>query len=232
MARTKIMIALLLICSWRVWAARPLDTDDAGTVERGKSEAELFFEYCQYRPDGSCQVPGVTVKHGLTDMLDIGLGFSHSTDRDAEGNTLGWGVSPLEVGLKFALLKGKEVWPDISISAGFETGSPEYGMNLILSREHGPWGVHYNLGYDASGEAMVNGSMRTSMAAVYAFSDRVRICGELGGEIMDDGSEVLGNSGLIGGSVTIGPVDWDLGFRIYDQRGPQTTITTGITAGF
>lgn len=232
MKESLLVCILLLAYAAPSRAARPLGTDDAGTVEKGKSEAELSFEYCQYRPEGNCQVPGIAVRHGLTDMLDIGLGFSHNTDKDTEGITLAWGISPLEVGFKLALLKEKEVCPDISVSAGFETGSSEYGVNLIISRDRGPWGLHYNLGYNASGEAMVNGSIGTSIAAVYAFRGRYRICGELGGEILDNRSEVLGNSGLIGGSVTLGPVNWDLGARIHDQRGPKTTITTGITAGF
>ncbi len=122
--------------------------------------------------------------------------------------------------------------PDISLCAGFETGETEYGLNLILSRGYGNLGLHYNLGYNASGEAMVKGSIATSLAAEYTFMGKFRICGELNSEILDDRSEVLENSGLIGGSSDFGLLIWDLGVRIHDQRGPRATITTGITARF
>jgi hypothetical protein len=231
----KISISLAIFVSMTaapLWATRPLDTDDAGTVAKGRTETELSFDHCQYRQDGTCQAQGLAVKHGLTDLLDLGLGFSHGTDKDADGNTVGWGMSPLEVGFKLTLLKEQPKLPDISVSAGFETGSAGYGVNLIFSRCYGHLGLHYNLGYNSPGEALVKGSIATSLAVEYTFGEKYRACGELNSELLDDGSEVLGNSGLIGGSVAIGPMNWDLGLRLHDQRGPKTTIATGITAGF
>ncbi|MBU1355665.1 MAG: hypothetical protein KJ620_03790 [Candidatus Edwardsbacteria bacterium] len=233
MKRTAIYLALsIVLTAAPLFAARPLDTDDAGTVEKGKFETELSFGYCIYRPDGTGQIPGIAIKHGLTDRFDLGLGFSHSTDKDADGNSVAWGMSPLEVSFKLGLFRERPTLPDISVSAGFEKGNNGYGLNLILSREYGNLGLHYNLGYNASGEAMVKGSIATSLAAEYIFMEKYRVCGELNSEILDDRSEVLENSGLIGGSSDFGPLIWDLGLRIHDQRGPKATITTGITAGF
>lgn len=233
MKRTAIHLALYVILTVApLFAARPLGTDDAGIAEKGKSETEISFEYCQNRPDGTCQTPGIAIKHGLTDRLDLGLGFSHSTDKDTNGNTVGWGMSPLEIGFKIALLKEHQTLPDISLSAGYEAGKTEYGLNLILSREYGSLGLHYNMGYDSPGKAMVKGRIGTSLAAEYTFAEKYRICAELKGEMLDDRSKVVGNGGLVGGSITLGPVDWDLGIRIHDQRGPKTIVTTGITAGF
>lgn len=233
MKRTVIYLALsIVLTAAPIFAARPLDTDDAGTVETGKSETEISFDYSHNRPGGGCHSPGIVLKHGLTDRMDLGLGFSHFTDKDADGNSVAWGMSPLKVGFKLGLLRERPTLPDISVSAGFEKGNNGYGLNLILSREYGNLGLHYNLGYNASGEAMVKGSIATSLAAEYTFMEKCRICGEMNSEILDDRSEVLGNSGLIGGSVSIGPMNWDLGLRIHDQRGPKATITSGITAGF
>jgi len=215
-----------------LYAARPLSTDDAGTVETGKYETEISFDFSHYRPEGACHSPGLALKHGLTDRMDLGLGFSHFTDKDTDGNSVAWGMSPLEVSFKLGLFRERPTLPDISVSAGFEKGNNGYGLNLILSREYGNLGLHYNLGYNASGEAMVKGSIATSLAAECTFMEKFRICGELNSEILDDRSEVLENSGLIGGSSDFGPLIWDLGLRIHDQRGPKATITTGITAGF
>lgn len=233
MKRAAIYLALSVVLAVApIYGARPLSTDDAGTVERGMFETELSLDFCQHRPDGTSQTPGISVKHGLTGRMDLGLGFSHGTDKDADGNTVGWGMSPLEFGFKMALLKEHQTLPDISLSAGCETGGGEYGLNLILSREYGDFGLHCNLGYNSPGEAMVKGIIGTSIAAEYTFAGRYRICAELHSEVLDDRDEVIGNSGQIGGSMDFGPLNWDLGARIHDQRGPKTTITTGITAGF
>jgi len=213
-------------------AARPLATDDAGTMEKEKSETEWSFDYCQYRPNGTCHSPGLAIKHGLTERLDLGLGFTHSTDKDSEGNTVGWGMSPLDIGFKMALLKERQMLPDISVSTGFESGSADYSINLILSRTIKDISFHYNLGYNSSGEAMVNGSLPTSLAAEWQFLDKYRLCGELCSEISDDRSAVIQNSGLVGGSADLGFAVWDLGLRIFDRRGPQSSVTTGFTLVF
>ena len=233
MKRSVVYLALFgwLACT-PLYAARPLSTDDAGTVEKGKFETEMSFDHCRHRPDGVCHSPGLAVKHGLTDRFDLGLGFSHSTGKDADGNTVGWGMSPLVIGFKMALLKEQQTLPNVSLSAGHEAGETEYGLNLILSREYGNLGLHYNLGYNSPGEALVKGSIGTSLAAEYTFMEKYRLCGELNGEILDDRSEVIGNSGLVGGEVDLGFLAWDVGVRLHDQRGPKATITTGITAGF
>lgn len=215
-----------------IYAARPLATDDAGTVEKGKSEAELSFDYCQYRPEGTGQTPGISVKHGLTDNLDLGLGFSHGTDKDDDGKTVSWGMSPLEIGFKMALLKEHQMLPDISLSTGFESGSAGYSINLILSRTIKNIILHYNFGYNSSGEAMVKGSLPTSLAAEWQFLGKYRLCGELCSEISDDRSAVIENSGLVGGSADLGFAVWDLGLRLFDERGPQSSVTSGFTIGF
>lgn len=230
--RKLFLIMMLILAVGLAQAARPLDTDDTGTVEKGKSETELSFDYCRYRTEGNCQSPTLSIKHGLTERLDLGLGFAHSTDKDADGNTVGWGMSPLEIGFKMALLKENKILPGISFSAGYEAGQTGYGLNMIFSRFYRNLGLHFNLGYNSPGEAIVKGTIVTSFAMEYTFMEKYRVCGELNSEILDNRSEVLENSGLVGGSIDLGFVVWDMGLRIYDKRGPQSSITTGFTLGF
>lgn len=215
-----------------LWAARPLATDDAGTVEKGKFETELSFDYCQNRPDGTCQAPGLQLKHGLTDRMDIGLAFGHETEKDADGNTVLWGATPLWLGLKAALLKEHPLLPDLSLSAGFETGASGWSVNGIASKEIAGIGLHFNLGYQSAGEQLVRGEYTLGLAAEYTVLEKVRVCAELNSELLDDGREVLGNSGLVGGSVDLGFGTWDLGGRLFDKRGDRWQAVTGFTFGF
>lgn len=232
MHRLLFWLAALSLAAAPVRAARPLATDDAGTVEPGKFETELSFDHCQNRPDGTCQSPGIQLKHGLTDRMDIGLAFGHDTDKDADGNTVGWGMSPLAVGVKAALMKERKALPDLSVAAGFETGSSAWWLNGIASQEIAGLGLHFNLGYQSAGEPLVRGSYTLGLAAEYTVLKKLRLCAELNSELLDDGQQVMGNSGLIGGSLDLGLGVWDLGGRLYDKRGPRWQATTGFTFGF
>jgi len=225
-------LGALLLSAAAAFAARPLATDDAGTVEPGKFETEAAFEHCQHRPDGTCQSPGIQLKHGLTDKMDIGVAVGHGTDKDADGNTVGWGMTPLAVGLKAALLREHKTLPDLSVSAGFETGASGWSVNGIASKEISGIGLHVNAGYNGAGEAMVRGSYGFGLAVEYTILDKIRFCAELNSELSDDGKEVIGNSGLVGGSVDLGFGSWDLGGRLFDRRGPRWQAVTGLTAGF
>ncbi len=213
-------------------AARPLATDDAGTVEAGKFEAELAYEHTQCRPDGLGQAPGFQLKHGLTPRMDIGVAFGHQTEKDAEGNTVSWGTAPMAVGLKAALLREHRSLPDLSLSAGWEPGSSGWSLNAIASKEVSGLGLHLNLGYNGSGQAMARGSYGFGLAAEHKLFEKLRLCAELNSELSDDGHQVLGNSGLVGGSIDLGFLTWDLGGRLFDKRGPRWQAVAGLTFGF
>lgn len=232
MYRMLLLAAALSLAVWPLRAARPLATDDAGTVEAGRFEAELAYEHTQCRPGGLCQSPIFMIKHGLTPRMDIGLAFGHQTEKDGEGNTVTWGTTPLAVGIKAALLKDQKTLPDLSFSAGFETGSSGWSLNAIASKEVSGLGLHLNIGYNGAAESMVRGSYGFGLAAEYDLFDKLRLCAELNSEMLDDGHEVLGNSGLVGGSLDLGFGTWDLGGRVYDKRGPRWQAVTGFTFGF
>ena len=232
MKRAALGVLLAALSAGIAFAGRPLATDDAGTVEPGRFETELSFDYCRNRPDGACQTVGVQLKHGLTGRMDIGLAFGHGTDKDADGNTVGWGMSPLSIGLKMALLKGHRFLPNLSLAAAFETGEREYLINGIASREIAGIGLHFNLGYESTGEKLVRGEYITGLAMEYTFLKKLRVCAELNSELLDDGKHVIGNSGLIGGSIDLGFGCLDAGGRLFDHRGPSWEAVTGLTFAF
>jgi hypothetical protein len=232
MGRIACFALAIMAVAVNVYAARPLDTDDAGTVEPGKYEVDLGYDHINHNPDGICQSPGFQLKHGLSARMDIGVAFGHETWKDAEGSTVSWGTTPLAVGLKAALLREHKLLPDFSLSAGFETGSNAWGLNAIASREISGLGLHLNLGYNGSGVALERGSYGFGLAAEYPLFEKLRLCAELNSELLDDGHEVLGNSGLVGGSIDLGFGSWDLGGRLFDKRGPRWQAVTGLTIGF
>ena len=232
MKRGLCILVVMLASMYPARAARPLLTDDAGTVEQGKIDLEPAYDLVMSRPDGSSNAPSLTIKHGLTGRMDIGIAFSHETDKDGDGHTMTWGMSPLALMIKMALVKGQPVLPDVSFSAAAATGASEYGLNLIASKTVGRFGIHGNLGYEASGQQMVRGEVATGLAAEYSFAGRFRAVAEFNSEMTDDLKQVNGNSGLVGGSVSVGSSMFDLGVRLYDRRGPKTGLTAGYTIVF
>jgi len=174
----------------------------------------------------------ITLKHGLTERMDIGIVFGHETDMDGDGNTVSWGMSPLAIVMKMALFRDSLSLPNISLSATATTGNSEYGLNLIASKAYGKLGLHGNLGYEASGQPMVRGQVTAGLAAEYMILKKLRVCAELNSELSDDLKHVDSNSGLIGGSVDLGFATWDIGGRLFDKRGPRWQATTGMTFVF
>ena len=83
-----------------------------------------------------------------------------------------------------------------------------------------------------AGVQLVRGAYAMGLAAEYNVFKKIRVCAELNCKLLDDGKEVIGNSGLIGGSVDLGFATWDLGGRLFDQRGPRWQATTGMTISF
>jgi hypothetical protein len=120
-----------------VMAARPFATDDAGTVTQGTFELETG---CDFWKDAAAA--GIGLKHGVTDRMDVGIGFGYKPLPDAER-----GFEGAEIGLKFGLI------PDLfALSASGSFGDKAYGINGILSKGFGPVGCDLNLGMTATAD--------------------------------------------------------------------------------
>jgi hypothetical protein len=126
-------LSLMVICSLNspVFAARPYHTDDPGTTELGKFEAELCVDYWK-----SAETPGFVFKHSLTDRMEIDLPINYHILPGRER-----GVSPLQIYLKFALV------PDcFAATVTGSLGDPSYAANLIYGRTIGFFTITGNLG--------------------------------------------------------------------------------------
>jgi len=152
------------------FAAHPLTTDDIGTVDIGKYELELSYDNCK-GTESRNQSFGLSLKHGLTEKMDIGISFPYQIKpKPAEpfGN--------IAVGIKFLLLK------DISaLTVNNELGSSEYFINGIFTREINPITVHANIGYASSGDKNKKGEISYSSAFEYSFP-RIDLVGEVLGD--------------------------------------------------
>lgn len=204
-------VSLWLVCFalWvgRIYAARPFATDDAGTVETGGYELEIGNDL--WKEEGAL---GIGFKHGLTDRMDVGVGFGCSyLPKQPEG------FSCAELCLKFLLV------PDMvaaSITGGF--GDASYSINGIFTKMFGPMEINVNLGYEATGIDTVQGTPTYAMALIFGLGKS-----DIGAEFLGD-REGLQNW-LIGGRYKL--LDGfmvDAGLSGGFNRGTENLATFGL----
>ena len=154
-----LVVCLLIVCSVKLWAARPFSTDDAGTVEKGKFEIESGYEYSDVATKGQSGLCCLGFKHGVTEKMDIGIGFTHTfLPQVAEG------LSPANISFKFAVLKDL-----LAVSFAQELGNSAYSLNSAMTKTFGPVEIDVNLGYAATATSDTPGSITYGAALIYDF---------------------------------------------------------------
>ena len=146
------IMTLIGVCAAVLFAARPFNTDDAGTVASSGFELELGSDVWQ-----DDAVLGLSFKHGLTDRMDVGVSFGYTMLPDSMD-----GFENAELSLKFAIL------PDL-FSASFATilGDLDYVVNGILTHAFGPVEFDINLGFATTGLGGIDGDFIYDLAAIY-----------------------------------------------------------------
>jgi hypothetical protein len=129
-------------------AARPFRSDDAGTVPAAGYELEAGYDLGE-----ELGAVGVGFKHGLTEKMDIGVGFGFNIVTEPKNSFTGSGLS-----LKYALVPGF-----LAASFATEIGGSAYVLNGILTRCFGAAEIDGNFGY-ATGDS----SVTYALAAVYS----------------------------------------------------------------
>jgi hypothetical protein len=203
-----LMFGLIIMWAYNSEAARPFATDDAGTVPAGGYELEAGYDWGE--EEG---VFGVGFKHGLTEKMDIGVGFGYRIETEPENS-----FTPAELSLKFALI------PDLlAVSFAHEFGDDSaYTLNSSMTKIFGPVEVSANLGYEATGD-------EEDGLTIYALSLILA-----SGENFDIGAELLGDEDdlqnlLIGARYHIKEgFSIDAGF----SKGIGDDIDDMVTAGF
>jgi hypothetical protein len=194
----------------KVMAARPFVTDDAGTVSQSTFELETG---CDFWKDATTL--GACLKHGITERMDIGIGFGYAPLPDDER-----GFDGAELGLKFGLI------PDLfSLSASGCFGNNTYGINAIVSKAFGFLSFDANLGIEATA-ATNDGDLTYGLCCHYDFERCV-----VGAEICGTHEELslwqLGSS--------FGLFDWvtiDAGINGDFEKDVTLSATAGLTFSF
>lgn len=126
---------VIIFISSSAMAARPFATDDAGTVAKSTFELETGCDFWK-----EATALGPSLKHGITDRMDIGIGFGYAPlPRDERG------FDDIELALKFGLI------PELlTLSSSGRFGNNTYGINAIVSKAFGPLAFDANCGIEAT----------------------------------------------------------------------------------
>jgi hypothetical protein len=144
---------LIFLISLSCFAARPLTTDDAFTVEQGKYELEFGYDKCLAN-ESKESIFGFSFKHGITEKMDVGLSFQYQIEPIVNEK-----FSCLSICGKFQIIKDM-----VSFVVSNELGSSSYFLNGIFSYEFAFFVSHFNIGYNASGSKEEEGKISYSFA--------------------------------------------------------------------
>ncbi len=162
-AVTVVTVCLLPVA---VFAARPLITDDAGTLGKGKFQVEISIEASDHRQDYDDVATkeyatslDTTVSYGLSDDIDIVLGLPYVKAKVEEDDVTVHdekGLTDVTLEAKWRFFEkdgfGLALKPGLSFPTGNDkkglgTGRMAYGMLFIATKELEPFAFHLNAGY-------------------------------------------------------------------------------------
>lgn len=236
----------LALTSTFIHAARPLSTDDAWTVEKGKFQLETGFDFTRQDNHDKEFSPSITLSYGLLEQMDLGMGSGYLFVHPKEGKKEN-GLADTELKLKYRLIDEKGCRPAFAITGKLKiptasepkelgSGKTDFGINAIFTKNLSKRLVfHINAGYTFIGEHGVNGEFNYSAAGQFIISDKWALVGEvvgvnnLNGRKGDDPfSGLLGTYYLITDNIV-----WDAGMEIgMNKAAPDFRLTTGLTLLF
>lgn len=180
---------------------RPINTDDAYTLDKGVMTVSLGAVFTRSETEDEETNITIDFGYGITDRLevtvDIPIAFTNPKDGSTEE-----GVSDITIRPEFLLIEEQELLPAISFAATFKTesgnkdkglgsGETDYSYSLQLSKEFDPMTYHFNIGFTIVGEAEredLSNVIFYNLAFEYSVNDKLDLTGELIGETNSDPS--------------------------------------------
>jgi hypothetical protein len=242
----KILCFALLACLFadRSYSARPLETDDAGTVDPQSVEFELGAVF-ESDPAADAWVIPIGIKTGIMSGLDVGAGFGWQ--RFSESGRTESGSTDLEAGAKWNFLSETNGLPALSLTAavklptadekeGLGSGETDWDMNFVLSHTLAEWLIgHLNAGYTWIGSPPgedVGDVVHGSAALELQFCPACWLTGEILAEReREDGADTMlsGNAGVRWVPVEDLAMDAALGTALHGGDAPDLFATVGLT---
>ncbi|HAG07992.1 MAG TPA: transporter [Desulfotomaculum sp.] len=246
----------ILMASSLSFAARPLVTDDSGTVGKKTFQAELGIESSSRKDtednvevkETQTELSGVFT-YGITNTIDFVFGFPYAWKKVKEdGETVfdanKFNDTSIEVKWRFFEKDGfgLALKPGISLPTGndekgFGTGRIGYGLTFIASKEIEPFGFHFNAGYSYNDNRIDERKdiWSVSTAVTYEVIKNMRLVADIGIQ-RNTNPEVQTSPafGLLGMNYSINKnIMLDAGYKFgLNKQEADNTVIAGITLIF
>ena len=154
--RVTVLVVALALAPTPVWAGRPLDTEDTGTVEPGKAELEVSGDFARNPEDRTWFAKGV-LNLGVVPRLEVRIESLLLSLEPDEGRRRD-GIGDSLVGLKYRLLDEADTVPAVlgaltvrlptgDEDRGLGAGEVDVGLLAVASKTFGPVNLTGNAGY-------------------------------------------------------------------------------------
>ncbi len=256
MMKAVLILAMIVALPAAAFAARPLLTDDAGTLGKGGFQVELGFEMSDHRTDEDGVVTredassaSATVSYGILDNLDVLLGMPYEKtkireDGDTIHNEDGIADITLEAKWRFfekdgfaMALKPGVSFPTGNHNKGFGTGRMTYGALFIATQDIGPVSFHLNAGYKRNENKTDERKdiWGGDLAGVVTVAKPLKLVANVGMKTNTDRTAATDPAFFLGGliySIT-DKIDLDLGYkRGLNKAEADNTYIGGLTIKF
>jgi hypothetical protein len=240
-----VLISCTVLLLTGAFAAMPLTTDDAYTVEKGTFQLEMGFDYVRQDNHDKEFGPSLTLTYGLLERMDVAVGSAYLFV-DPSGGKNENGLGDTEVKVKYHLIDQKDWIPHFAVSGtlkiptasdskGLGSGKADFNFNTIFTWNLSErWQLYSNLGYTFIGEHHVDNECNYSVAAQFALSKKWALVGEIFGVNNFDGHKDDPISGLVGAQYLLSDqLVLDAGVEIgMNTAAPDYRLTAGLTFFF
>jgi len=205
---------------------RPLDTDDAFTLDKGEFSFAFGGTYTEAdNGDDQFDLP-VDLGFGLTDTLEITVNLPYSfIDQNNESGFGDFSLRP-----EWNFFKGDDMLPALSLAyvlkldngdadKNIGSGAVDHSLLLQASQTFIETSLHFNLGYTFVGEpagTSQDNTLSYKLAVEHPVTDTLTLVGEIIGQTTSDPSGEADN-----------PLEWLLGFVCDFKNGYAMDIAGG-----
>jgi len=230
-------VIFLMLFSLPSFAARPLVTDDFGTVDTGKYEFETGYNAITPKTGGQT-ISGIVaqIKRGMSPSFDIGIEMPYTM-----GTPSGFGDAVVHAKLKLKEIgdgEGLSFRADLKLSngdavQGLGSGFLDYGGLFIFSKDLSGVKSHFNAGYAVIGDVL-NSCDDDAFIYGAAFEKDIVDGVNIGAEYTGVSCRIR-NSGNMQVAVrwqAFENVRFDAGYSIAMNDNSSNISTVGVTAEF
>jgi hypothetical protein len=192
-------VAIFLVIIFGLWAVkpsgtfagRPLNTEDAGTVEKGFFELELAADYFRGNHADKNFVPSAQLAYGLTERAEVAVGGGYIfKDIPDDSREDGW--ADVVTYVKYRVWEEGTYYPAFTIkpqlkiptaseSKGLGSGKADYSLVAVFSKSFERVNFHFNLGYTNIGKERAVDELILALAAEYEVKKGLLAVGEIRG---------------------------------------------------